>query len=330
MLNKAIHESVHSSVSTDFSKTDSQAHYIYTYACHEDEYELCQLELRSLLDQIPEERYVESHIVIPPARSPFIHYRMTIQYEASTLEQLELTVQSLDLQGQTFKLMCIDAQKIFTYDEKRQLERQIGMHIRGQAQMKNPEILLGFTHAHHRWVVGECIASEPIWLQHNDKPRHYSTALSTRVARAVVNIAVPHPEGKTMIDPCCGIGTVLIEALSMGIEIVGYDLNPLAVQGARENLQHYDMPNIVQIADMRQLEGDYDVLILDLPYNLCSVLSEQERLDMLSSARRLGKRILILATESIEDSIRAVGLQIDEICHIRKGRFIRYLFICTR
>ena len=131
-----------------------------------------------------------------------------------------------------------------------------------------------------------------------------------------------------MIDPCCGIGTVLIEALSMGIDIIGYDLNPLAVQGARENLSYYGMPDIVKIADMRELEGRYHALVLDLPYNLCSVLSSEERLDMLASSKRLGERILILATEPIEDSIEAVGLQVIEVCHIRKGKFVRYLFIC--
>lgn len=328
-----LYPSPSSSDTPDESNLEHAASYIYTYACHEDEYELCQLELRSLFtyrtsESTLHERYLETNMAISPNRSPFIHYRIAVQYEANTLEQLEMIVQSIQLQEQTFKLMCLDAEQLFTYDEKRSIERQIGMNIRGKAQMKNPQIMLGITFANHRWVVGTCIASEPVWLHHNDKPKHYSTALSTRVARAVVNIAVPQPTGITMIDPCCGIGTVLIEALSMGIDIIGYDLNPLAVQGARENLSYYGMPDIVKIADMRGLEGRYHALVLDLPYNLCSVLSSEERLDMLASSKRLGERILILATEPIEDSIEAVGLQVIEVCHIRKGKFVRYLFIC--
>ncbi len=328
-----LYPSPSSSDTPDESNPEHAASYIYTYACHEDEYELCQLELRSLFtyrtsESTLHDRYLETNMAISPNRSPFIHYRIAVQYEANTLEQLEMIVQSIQLQEQTFKLMCLDAEQLFTYDEKRSIERQIGMNIRGKAQMKNPQIMLGITFANHRWVVGTCIASEPVWLHHNDKPKHYSTALSTRVARAVVNIAVPQPTGITMIDPCCGIGTVLIEALSMGIDIIGYDLNPLAVQGARENLSYYGMPDIVKIADMRELEGRYHALVLDLPYNLCSVLSSEERLDMLASSKRLGERILILATEPIEDSIEAVGLQVIEVCHIRKGKFVRYLFIC--
>ncbi|WP_017813201.1 TRM11 family SAM-dependent methyltransferase [Paenibacillus shenyangensis] len=301
--------------------------YIYTYACHEDEQELCTLELRCLLEQQPERLYVESNRAIPPERSPFIHYRLDIQCEAANLEQLEQIVKQLDTNDQTFKLICLDAAQTFTYEEKRQLERRIGMHIVGKAQMKQPQQLIGMAYAGGRWVAGSCYSSEPVWLHHNDKPRHYSTALSTRVARAAVNIAVPDPAA-SLIDPCCGIGTVLIEALSMGITVTGYDLNPLAVQGARENLAFYDMPDIVRLADLRELKGRYDALILDLPYNLCSVLNEQERRDMLVSAAGLAGRVLIISTEAIDSSIRSAGMQIHEVCHIRKGHFTRYLWLC--
>ncbi|WP_324292930.1 TRM11 family SAM-dependent methyltransferase [Paenibacillus wulumuqiensis] len=301
--------------------------YIYTYACHEDEQELCHLELRCLLGQKPEVRHVESVVQIPPERSPFIHYRLDIQCEAANLEQLEQAVEQLDMNNRTFKLISLDAEQTFTYDEKRQLERRIGMHITGKAQMKQPQQLIGMTYAGGRWVAGRCHASESVWLRHNDKPRHYSTALSTRVARAAVNIAVPDTAA-SLIDPCCGIGTVLIEAMSMGITVTGYDLNPLAVQGARENLTHYSMPDIVSLADMRKLTGRYDALILDLPYNLCSVLNEQERLNMLLSAARLAGRVLVISTEAIESSIEQAGMQILEVCHIRKGHFTRYLWLC--
>ena len=71
------------------------------------------------------------------------------------------------------------------------------------------------------------------------KPEMYSTALSTRDARAIVNIAAPFPEGLKIIDPCCGIGTVLVEAMSMGIAIEGRDVNKRVVWGSRINLRHF-------------------------------------------------------------------------------------------
>lgn len=96
----------------------------------------------------------------------------------------------------------------------------------------------------------------------------YSTALSTRVARAVANIAIPHPKGVRAIDPCCGIGTVLVEALSMGINIVGRDINPRVVLGSRKNIAHFELEGTVEIGPIAEVVDDYDVAIIDMPYNL--------------------------------------------------------------
>ena len=85
-----------------------------------------------------------------------------------------------------------------------------------------------------KWIFGDYVKSEAVWYRHQKKPHGYSTALNTRVARAVVNIAIPNPSNIKAIDPCCGIGTVLVEARSMGINIVGSDRNHLILPGARE------------------------------------------------------------------------------------------------
>ncbi|AWB43649.1 RNA methyltransferase [Paenibacillus sp. CAA11] len=306
----------------------NQGTFIYTYACHEDELELCELELGILLNASPCGRYVESSAKVDPSRSPFVHERIAVQLEAPSLAELAVKAEGLELGGQTFKLLCVDADNPLPYEEKRANERLVGQSIRGRAQMKRPDRLLGLAYAGGRWVLGECQQSEPVWLRHNDKPRHYSTALSTRVARAAVNIAVPRPEGIRLVDPCCGIGTVLIEALSMDIDAEGYDLNPLAVRGARENLQHLGMPDIVRVGDIRQLQGRYDALILDLPYNLCSVLTKDEQLELLHSAYRLAERVVIISAEPADEAIREAGLQIQQRCSICKGRFVRQLLLC--
>ncbi|WP_322922899.1 TRM11 family SAM-dependent methyltransferase [Paenibacillus campi] len=333
--------------------------YIYTYACHEDEQELCLLELRRLLMNDPTSRYVRSPICIAPERSPFIHQRLDIWITTDTLEELEQHVRELQLAERntvagieieralaaksiaerrvqlavnvaalTFKLVCLEGDRSLSYEEKRSLERRIGMNVRAKAQMKQPDVWLGMIYVDGQWLFGQLWQGESVWLQHNDKPHHYSTALSTRVARAVVNIAMPQIEKRTLLDPCCGIGTVLIEALSMGINVTGSDLNPLAVQGARANLLFYGMPDIVRIADLRQLDGMYDAVILDLPYNLCSVLEAAARLDMLRATTRLARLQVIISTEPLEHSLAAAGLVLSEVCRLRKGRFTRYVWLC--
>jgi tRNA G10 N-methylase Trm11 len=148
------------------------------------------------------------------------------------------------------------------------------------------------------------------------------------MARAVVNIAVPDPLGVKAIDPCCGIGTVLIEARSMGIDIVGYDLNPLAVIGARANLAHLGLECSVAIGDIRFIQGSFDAAILDLPYNLCSVSSPDDQLEMLQSARGFARKVVIITTEFIDALITNAGFVIQDRCVVKKGSFSRQVIVC--
>ena len=306
---------------------DNRRIYLYEYACHEDERELCALELRTLFETKLSPGFLRSERNIDPSRSPFIRGKLTIEYTAPTLEALAEQAGRIELGGETFKLRYMEAEGGADYEEKRRIERVAGASIRGRADMKNPDRLYGIAYADGLWRLGRFAQSEAVWLRHNDKPRQYSTALGTRTARAVANIAVPVPEGIRAIDPCCGIGTVLIEAGSMGIGIDGFDLNPLAVIGARENLAHFGLPVQVKVADMRTLEGRYDALVLDLPYNLCSVLAAQERMDMLRSARRLSARCVIVATEEIGAEIEAAGFALADRCTVRKGKFARHIWV---
>lgn len=307
--------------------------YIYTFACHEDEQELCRLELSCLLGEAPGTRHVESRWTVEPKRSPFLHERLEIWAEAGSLAELERNISGFEAGAGTFKLLYLEADETETYERKRAIERRLGAVISGRAEMRKPDRLFGVAFAGGRWVFGGVSLGEAVWLKHNSKPRQYSTALSTRVARAVVNIAVPRPEGVRLLDPCCGIGTVLIEALSMGIDASGCDINPLAVRGARENLRFFGIPEpaaaaAVKLQDMRRLAESYDALVLDLPYNLCSVVTAGELGEMLRSAKQLAKRAVILSTEDIGADVLEAGFSVLAECGIYKGRFVRRLLLC--
>ncbi|WP_328803935.1 TRM11 family SAM-dependent methyltransferase [Paenibacillus glycinis] len=271
---------------------------------------------------------------IEPSRSPFIRGRLSVMLWANDLPGIaEQVGDAVRLDGRTFKVTFVGGDA--DYDSQRAAEKEVGWRIRGKADMRRPERLFGLAYAQGRYWFGEYGKSEAVWLRHNDKPQPYSTALGTRVARAVANIAAPDiRRGLRVVDPCCGIGTVLIEAISMGIDIVGFDLNPLALKGARINLAHFGMPDVVKRADMRTLEpreeGPYDAAILDLPYNLCSVLTAGERLAMLGSARRLARRVVLVTTETIDDDVARAGLTITDRCVVRKGKFERQILACKR
>ncbi|MED4605366.1 TRM11 family SAM-dependent methyltransferase [Paenibacillus validus] len=309
---------------------EPQARYVYTFAYHEDEASLCALEQRVWFGVQDASPWIESELGLDLSRSPFMKQRLDVMFEGAAVEEVAERASGIDLNGDTFKVIYVPADEPAAYEERRALERQVGARLRGKAEMRTPKRTFGLAKLKHRWVFGELSENAAVWLRHKDRPRPYSTALSTRVARAIMNIAVPQPAGVRAVDPCCGIGTVLIEALSMGMDIEGFDVNPLAVRGARENLRHFGYPDVVKLRDMREVEGGYDTAILDLPYNLCSKLSEDEQLDLLRSARRMAQRVVVIAIDPIEPSIRLAGLTITDGCIVKKGSFARYVTVCER
>lgn len=305
--------------------------YIYTYARHEDEAALCNLELSALFGKKPDsDHYVVSEQDVPVSvnRSPFFKRRIQVSAEAAAVEQMGTVLASIDLAGKTFKVLYVEGDEQHSYEERRQLEREAGALIRGKAEMRRPEQIFGLIRIDGRWLFGPCEESDALWLKHSRKPQNYSTALPTRAARAIVNIATgPAASQVRFIDPCCGMGTVLIEALSMGVHATGMDLNPLAIRGARSNLQFFGYPNVVVRGDMRQLEGRYDAAVVDMPYNVCSVLPSDEQMEMLDSVRRLAARAVIITTTAIDRQLELAGFRIMDCAILSKASFTRFITV---
>ncbi|AZS16783.1 TRM11 family SAM-dependent methyltransferase [Paenibacillus lutimineralis] len=315
-------------------QTESSSRYIYPFACHETERDLCRMELQALfgyaVDPVGPYPFVDTPILIDPNRSPYLSLRMDVLISEVSWEELLRRAAELELNNRTFKVKYIKNGDPRSYEQQRQMERQVGSIIRGKAEMRTPDLIYGLLSHNGRWTLGSCYPARSVWLEHKHKPQNYSTGLSTPVARALVNIAAPQPNGLRLIDPCCGMGNVLIEALSIGMDIVGRDINPLAIKGARVNLHHfgYDSKGLVEIGDMNEIDEHYDAAVLDMPYNLCSVLPRDERIRMLTSLKRISIQSVIVSSEPLEEEIREVGLMIMDQGKILKGSFIRNVWLC--
>ena len=307
--------------------------YLYTYSYHEDEDSLCKLEMRSFFGFDTPSSILESPIKINPSRSPFMKARLDEIFRSTSIEQLIEEVRELKAFDRTCKVMFVQngnqkkTDKI-GFQQRRLIEREVGLNLPGEVDLINPEVIFGLLQVENGWVFGEYVKGKSVWFEHQVKPHHYSTALSTRVARAVVNIAVPNPTGVKVIDPCCGIGTILVEALSMKIDIVGRDLNPLVISGARENITYFGFVGEVVLGDMRNVIKQYDVAIIDMPYNLCSVLPSDIQLEMLNSAHQYAKKVIIITIEPIDSILDQVGFRVLDRCVARKGSFSRDVIVC--
>lgn len=291
------------------------------------------MEMRAFFGFDVPSNVLKSTIEINPSRSPFMKERLDVIYEAETVEQLANLVEQIDLHEKTFKVVCLNNIALGTTEKvghvaRREIEREIGLRIQAEPDLEQPQILFGVVKLDDKWYFGKLILSEAIWFQHQQKPEMYSTALSTRVARAVANIAVPQPEGVRVIDPCCGIGTVLVEALSMGIQIIGRDINPLVVLGSRKNIAHFGLEGEVDIGPIAEINDNYDVAIIDMPYNLFTHITADGQQDIIKEARRITKKIVIVTIDTIDHMIEEAGFEIIDRCVARKGTFSREIVLC--
>ncbi|MCD7033612.1 RNA methyltransferase [Metabacillus sp. GX 13764] len=303
--------------------------FVYTYTYSLEEQSLCMLEMRTFFNDGIKESFVVSEIEVNPDRSPFLRERIDVLFEGKTIQELEDAVTNIDHPEQTFKIICSKHSELpFSYQDRRSIERKLGAVIKSEADMHHPDIYYGVFAAEDNWYFGRYQKSEAVWLKHIKKPQQYSTALSTRVARSIVNIAIPDPEGVRAIDPCCGIGNVLVEALSMGIRMEGRDINHLAAKGARENIAYFGLEGSVTSGPISEAEGYYDAAIIDLPYNLYTHITEDEQFDIIKHARRISKRAVIVSVAEIEDKIAQTGFSIKDRGLAVKSQFSRHIYVC--
>lgn len=309
-----------------------QPTYVYSYLRHLDEHDLCRLEMRSFFGYDSPSNVLFSETAIHPNRSPFMKGRLEILFQANDLAILEQQVATFSTH-ESFKVVCLNSMDLHTtpkigHAKRRHIERTIGLQIEGEVDLNKPSTIFGVVFINDIWFFGRYLENEPVWFHHQQKPHMYSTALSTRVARAVANIAVPHPEGVRAIDPCCGIGTVLIEARSMEINIVGRDINPLVVYGSRKNLAHFNLHTEVTIGPIAEVEDTYDVAIIDMPYNLFTHITPEGQFAILREARRIADKVIVVTIDTLDYFIAEAGFSIIDRAVAKKGRFHRQVVVC--
>lgn len=290
--------------------------------------------MRSFFGKESRSDILMSHVDIHPDRSPFMKERIEVIYQGDSLPHIWEQVERIQLFDATFKVIFVKMNDLapadkMDFDEQRFIEREIGMHIEGEADVHNPDHIFGIITLGGRWYFGHYVKSKAVWLQHMHKPRNYSIALSTRLARAAANIAVPNPLGMKAIDPCCGIGTVLIEALSMGIDIAGRDINPFVIRGAVENMAHFGLVADVVCGDIGDISEHYDAAIIDMPYNHYSRTTPEEQLTLLQHARRIARKAVIITVDHIDEMIINAGFTIQDRCVAQKGNFSRQIIVCS-
>jgi tRNA G10 N-methylase Trm11 len=194
-------------------------------------------------------------------------------------------------------------------------------------------IKYGITCYKEQWYLGELVENDHIWKAHKYKPHAYSSALDSNIAKVLINLASQGDKTKRLIDPCCGVGTVLLEGLFAGYDIKGCEINSKVAEASRLNVIHYGYETEVINGDIKDIKGDYDAAIVDLPYGNFSEFNVEKRLEIIRQAMRISKRLILVSSKDIGDKLLEENLNILDCCKVYKTEkrdFVRYIWICEQ
>ncbi|MCX7903757.1 MAG: RsmD family RNA methyltransferase [Caloramator sp.] len=299
--------------------------YFYYVNFPDGEKELCKMEIRHLFGIELREKYFFYDDYIDVNRSPYVKYCIKIDAEDSDIENLAEVIKDRKISYDNFKVQYISLFERMDLNKKHFVESIIGSAIKGKVAIHDPEIKIGVIDFDGRWIVGQLFRNQGIWHFHDKKLVQYCNSLTSRVSRALVNIAVGKNSDLKVVDPCCGIGTVVLEALSMGIDIKGYDINYKVVKGARENLNFFNYPDVIKRGDIKEINEHFDAAIVDLPYGVLSVTTKKMQEDIIKHTARLAKRVVFVTLEDMQDEIEKFNFKIIDKCQSRKAKFIRFI-----
>ncbi len=101
------------------------------------------------------------------------------------------------------------------------------------------------------------------------RPFFSPISLHPKFARALVNLTSVR-RGERLLDPFCGTGGILMEASLVGARAIGTDFDPVMIEGAKRNMEHfnigYDALEVCDVGDVADTVGMVDVIATDPPY----------------------------------------------------------------
>ena len=308
--------------------------HIYSFNYHETEEELCKLESRYMFGQEMKDKLLLSDLEADPARSAFIKHRLDVVSYAEDYATLLSDIKAKRICKEAFKVEYVMVEGDTTeYAERLAKIRDIGFSITGFADYYHPTILYALCHYEGIWCFGVLIKNNLEWLKHKQKPCSYSNSISSSIAKALVNIAAKANKEHRLLDVCCGVGTIMLEACFTGNNIEGCDINWKLCNSARANLSHFDYVANIYTSDIHDISERYDTAIIDLPYNWSVPATAEEITHIIESAADITDRLVIVSTSDITSFISHAGFSISDLCSISKqGKttFARKIWVCER
>ncbi|PWJ40071.1 TRM11 family SAM-dependent methyltransferase [Sediminitomix flava] len=308
--------------------------YIYSFKYDYHHTSLCKLESRQIFQKEEEDKVLFSDVKIDPAISPFILSRFDVILSTENYEDLIQDIKALNLTDHGFK---VDYLKL-TGDNTRFAERKlklkdVGYSIFAEPNFFTPSITYSICTYKGIWYFGTLEKRQTDWVKHNDKPYSFSNSICMIIGKSLVSMVSKGDKSQKLLDVCCGVGTIMLEACYSGFNIEGCDINPKRWNHTTLNLEHYNYKAKVHCSDVKDMTDRYDSAIIDLPYNLYSYSTDFITKNIIESTAKLSDRVVIVSTTNVREIISNAGLSIIDHCTVeKKGKstFARNIWVCEK
>lgn len=306
--------------------------YIYSFKYDIHTKELCRLESRHLFADEESDKLLFSNRKVDPGISSFIKSRFNILSFSEDYSRLLEMIEKKDISVDGFKVEYLILNgDTATYADRLKKLRDVGYCIEGTPDYNEPSITYAICYYECIWYFGILEKDNADWLIHKRKPCSFSNSINMEMAKSLVSIASRGKQGKRLLDACCGVGTIMLEACFSGFSIDGCDNNWKACKNTEKNLSHFNYKANVYYSDIKNLEGKYDAIIIDLPYNLYTYSNDAIAQNIIESAAKLTTRMVIVSISNIGAIIKKSGFEINDFCTVEKRRnsnFTRSVWVC--
>ena len=260
-------------------------------------------------------------------RGAYLKSCSEVLFETTSLAALRADIRAAGLHADDFRVSIVKKPRSLKVNSM-ELARDIGSIIHGTANLSSPRVtFLVVLTAEKIWFGRLLSESDNLWLAHNQRPHVTSSSLPARLARVLVNL-VARP-GESLLDPCCGTGTIVMSAAHSGIRAVGYDTNLRMIGATTKNLQHFGLTADVALGDARQVQGHFDAIATDLPYGINLIKDSSQDTEILANLRTCAPKAAFIDLRDLSKPLNDLGYRIETVLPVPKLSIVRRIFITS-
>ena len=298
----------------------------YFAHCIQDEgNELVAAECLALTGAMPsDDGFVECLSIDRVGRAAYLRFGASCLARAEKLDALLSVIAGLDLSAEDFRVEILVLPGGAAVPGFATMMAVADL-IEGGPQLVAPKRRFIIVSRDGGYWFGEILASnDGGWQRHEEKPLRTSSSLPSRLCRAIVNLAVR--PGDVVVNPCCGTGSFLLEAASLGAEAYGIDHNPKMASMSRKNLAHFGYSDCVEQGEAKGWGRRGDILLADLPYDRNCKTTDANVQEIIQSSLPLAPRAVFIAEIDLTAWLGEAGYSDITVYKVPKtSRFTRYV-----